>query len=459
MYNRNTVGSLRSSKRRDRWNSIQWLILGLLIGLICACGAGVIGAVTGVVKFQRPGVTPTDIPEREVPVTVMVTDEVIRVVTATPGPITPTQAQQLAQQSPIPDDVPSATPPLTDLGTPDTPAPDGGGGQGSSPAPNDELLALASELMPVAGGTFQMGTDSVEAAKAVRYCQDQGGACQTEFAEDSFPPHPVTVDSFRMERTEVTYEQYVAFLNTLGAGGHLNGCDGHPCAATRAEESYSNIVYDAESGQYSVTPIYLNHPVSHVTWHGAQAYCRSIGRRLPTEAEWERAARGANGYVYPWGNEWITDLANTSETQAGAALQVGSYPDGASPYGVLDMAGNVAEWVFDWYEADFYRSSEASVLNPTGPTSGTERVIRGGSWDTRPFFVRTVHRQSGDPNFSQIAVGFRCVAAGAPSTTDTTTSTSTGDDAAAPADGAPVLDEPEAPSVTNTPPPLPEGGS
>ncbi|MEO8609974.1 MAG: formylglycine-generating enzyme family protein [Chloroflexota bacterium] len=278
------------------------------------------------------------------------------------------------------------------------------------PSQADLLANLGGEVMRVDGGTFQMGTTPQEVASAVNECVNgQGGNCQIAFGEDSAPPHPVTVSGFAMERTEVTYNQYLYFLNILGAGSHLNGCDGQRCVETRAENANSNIFL--EGGQYQVVPVIGNFPVANVSWYGADAYCRAIGRRLPTEAEWERAARGYGDTIYPWGNDWNPGFAKTSisPTDEVGPLAVGSLPGGGSAYGILDMAGNVAEWVSDWYDAAYYSNSAASGLDPKGPPAGEEKVVRGGSWDAKPFFARSVHRQSANPSGGYAWIGFRCV--------------------------------------------------
>jgi eukaryotic-like serine/threonine-protein kinase len=183
----------------------------------------------------------------------------------------------------------------------------------------------------------------------------------------------------------------------MGAGSHLAGCDGQPCAVTRNEDENSNIVFNGFS--YLVADVVMGHPAVNVTWYGADAYCRAMGRRLPTEAEWERAARGTENRIYPWGDVWDSTLAKTSISpdEGIGAMPVGSFPAGASMDGALDMAGNVAEWVSDWYDPVYYQNAGANSLDPTGPIAGTDKVVRGGSWDAKPFFARSVHRQFANP--------------------------------------------------------------
>lgn len=281
-----------------------------------------------------------------------------------------------------------------------------------SPTPDSDTLQLiATQMAVVDGGTFAMGTDAAEVRSAVDLCVTiQNGNCTIAMGEDSAPAHQVTLNAFQMEITEVTYAQYVAFLNSMGAGSHANGCGGQRCFQTQAESENSPVTL--ADGEYTFPEVVRNQPVVQVTWYGARAYCEALGRRLPTEAEWERAARGSDGRIYPWGNVWNELLARTSIPEDGTvgALPISSYPAGASPYGLFDMAGNVAEWVSDWYSPTYYRLPEASGLNPTGPVAGDQKVVRGGSWDAKPFFARTVHRQSLAPNEAGAWLGFRCAA-------------------------------------------------
>jgi formylglycine-generating enzyme required for sulfatase activity len=267
-----------------------------------------------------------------------------------------------------------------------------------------------SELRWVTGGTFDMGTTQQEIALAVNQCVNlERGKCTTEMGADSAPPHRVTVDPFQMEETEVSFAQYVAFLNTLGPNRHKDGCDGQPCAITRAEDKNSNILFDGKV--YTVPQVVSGLPAVDVTWYGAQAYCEAIGRHLPSEAEWEFAARGADGRIYPWGNTWDPTFAKTSipVSKTPGPVDIFAYPNGQSPFGIFNLAGNVAEWTYDWYSDTYYTElANTNAVNPVGPRQGQSKVVRGGSWDAKPFFARSVHRQSYPPELGGAWLGFRC---------------------------------------------------
>jgi serine/threonine-protein kinase len=166
--------------------------------------------------------------------------------------------------------------------------------------------------------------------------------------------------------------------------------------------------------------------VVFVSWYAGQTYCKWAGGRLPTEAEWEKAARGTEGNVYPWGDQPVTgSLANFADSNTNEhwsnvgeddgysqTAPVGSYPDGASPYGILDMSGNVWEWVADWYARDYYQNSP--LENPTGPQDGEYRVLRGGSWYNDNSFLRAAFRSDNYPDVTIISYGFRCTRSAQP---------------------------------------------
>jgi formylglycine-generating enzyme required for sulfatase activity len=180
------------------------------------------------------------------------------------------------------------------------------------------------------------------------------------------PQHSVSLDAFWIDKTEVTNRMY-----TLCVDAHVCTEPTHGDSATRFN------YYDDPQGRYEI------YPVVWVNWPMAQTYCEWAGRRLPTEAEWEKAARGTDGRLYPWGNSQPDhDLANY-DAYFGDTLNVGRYPKGASPYGAMEMAGNVDEWVADWYSATYYQTSPAT--NPTGPDSGEKKVVRGGNYSHNPY--------------------------------------------------------------------------
>ena len=229
------------------------------------------------------------------------------------------------------------------------------------------------------------------------------------------PVHTVWLDAFWIDQTEVTNLMYVPFLNEIKneltiyeeedykgisyQGEVINAllCPGWPECGVRIQQSGSG--YTIESG-------YEEHPATLITWYGAWVYCEWAGRRLPTEAEWEKAARGTDARIYPWGNEGhLFGLVNYDFNEQ-TTTAVGSYPDGISPYGALDMAGNALEWVADWYDENYYINSPER--NPLGPDSGFLRVARGGSFYTESFEVRAAHRGDVTPKHSWENYGFRC---------------------------------------------------
>ena len=212
--------------------------------------------------------------------------------------------------------------------------------------------------------------------------------------DDEKPVHEVYLDAFYIDKVEVTNAQYEICVNT-------GQC-----------EAPSDTSSDTRSSYYG-NSAYEDYPVIHINWNNARDYCAWAGGRLPTEAEWEKAARGTDDRKYPWGDEIPScSLVNSFNEATGDRCisdtkPVGSYPKNASPYGALDMAGNVWELVSDWYQWDYYSSSPAS--NPTGPSSGDVKVLRGGSWYYGWDVLRTVYRGSSPVRNGSDEIGFRCV--------------------------------------------------
>ena len=231
---------------------------------------------------------------------------------------------------------------------------------GAERAPTDGLSKpTIGAMVVVPAGEFWMGSDDNENEK---------------------PRHRVHLDRFYIDTYEVTNGQYDEFVRV-----------------TRwTPPAYRHDVSLSGSSQ----------PVVGVSWNDADAYCKWAGKRLPTEAEWEKAARGGDGRTYPWGNTWERGRAHFDERDSDKTMPVGSYPSGTSSYGAYDMAGNALEWVADWYDADYYHRSQER--NPPGPDSGELKVVRGGAWIDPPLFLVSSVRGANSPDARNTLTGFRC---------------------------------------------------
>jgi formylglycine-generating enzyme required for sulfatase activity len=205
-----------------------------------------------------------------------------------------------------------------------------------------------------------------------------------DFSDDYYArlEHPVYLDGFWIYQTEVTFAQYEKCI-----------------AAKKCDQPHASYYGD---------PFYDDYPVEYITWFDARDYCKWAGVRLPSEAEWEKAARGTEGFKYPWGNTWDASLLNAEGSEDGyiKMAPVGSFQGGASPYGALDMTGNVWEMVEDKFAAQYYSNSPGE--NPSGPVEGNTCVRRGGSWYQNETFSQVSYRAKEYKTHRHEAVGFRC---------------------------------------------------
>lgn len=265
---------------------------------------------------------------------------------------------------------PSVKPSTDDQGNTKVVGAGDGGKQDESPgkAPKctdvDPAKMVTSPTVAVPAGTFRMG------------CIPE---LDDECRDDEKPLHEVDVAAFEIDKTEVSYAQYFACVKD-GKCTYPK-CEWDPCANPEL-------------------------PIACVKQGQAEAYCGFVGKRLPTEAEWEKAARGTDGRKYPWGNDPIDcNLANR-EGCGGVAWNVGSHPANASPFGALDMSGNVVEWCKDFYDPAFYGVSQPT--NPSGPAKGESYVGRGGGFLSANVWHRTAARDLYEPTYTRETMGIRC---------------------------------------------------
>jgi formylglycine-generating enzyme required for sulfatase activity len=221
------------------------------------------------------------------------------------------------------------------------------------------------KMVYVPGGTFEMGS-----------ADDDPNA-----GEDEKPQHEVTLDAFWIDKYEVSNAQYTRCVEA---------------GACQASGFADDTTYNG-----------ADYPVVGVSWEDAAVYCEWVNGQLPTEAEWEYAARGPDSLIYTWGNDPPDDSLLNYDYNVSVPAQVGSYPEGASWADALDMAGNVWEWVNDWYGRDYYASSPP--LAPKGPETGETKVLRGGGWNNSGEYVRAAFRYSNLLGSRYDTTGFRCV--------------------------------------------------
>lgn len=232
----------------------------------------------------------------------------------------------------------------------------------------------------IPAGTFMMGCDPENNA---------GVNCMPDIQ----PLHEVELSAFTIDQFEVSNAQYTRCVSV------------GKCTEPKS-------LGDAERPDYYLNPHYAEYPMVAVDWTQADAYCRWVGGRLPTEAEWEKAARGEDLRPYPWGFERADcSRANFNYGTEGrcsdGTVKIGSYPKGASPYGVMDLAGNVWEWTNDWYDWTYYQSSPK--LNPMGPETGYQKIVKGGAWDYSANVMTISYNSDHAPQEFKSSFGFRCV--------------------------------------------------
>jgi formylglycine-generating enzyme required for sulfatase activity len=258
------------------------------------------------------------------------------------------------------------------------------------------------DMILIPAGEFFMGGDAEE---AFGFCEEHRepfnfSECKLSWFESRAPIHTVTLDDYYIDKFEVTNGDYQVCV------------DEGVCSPPEKTSSLTR-------EEYFGNPEFADYPVVWINWNKATTYCEWRGARLPSEAEWAKAARGTDGWLFPWGNEYAVLLSNTCGLEGehveglSDTTPVGSYPDGASPYGVMDMAGNAFEWVADWYGRDYYQ--ESPDKNPLGPPSGSRRAMRGSNYKCSYAHALQLTARWGDfPHMAYPAYGFRCASSSAP---------------------------------------------
>ena len=259
------------------------------------------------------------------------------------------------------------------------------------PVLNDHLLEIArlaqsSPMINIPEGWFLMGT--------IRKDDDPFGL-ETQYDDTEFPQRRIWLDTYAIDRDEVSLAEYLAFLYQQGLS---------------VPDDLRHLIWHLIDVHSLPDYVMARWPAMYVDWKEADQFCRTQNKRLPTEAEWEKAARGTDGNLFPWGSQVpdadlaVSGLYHVHQIPLVAAVD--SFEEGRSPYGLSHMAGNVREWVNDWFGPDYY--PQMPERNPQGPEVGRYKSVRGGSWRSRPQLLRTATRNGAIPRTRSPNVGFRC---------------------------------------------------
>ena len=247
-------------------------------------------------------------------------------------------------------------------------------------------LAQPSPTVAVPAGIFTLGSKRID---------DDPYGLWTQFDDTELPQQRVWLDGFDMDRNEVSLGEYLVFLQQRKQ---------YP------PEQLQKLIWHVITVHSVSDQTLARWPALYLTWHEAAGFCASKGKRLPTEAEWEKAARGADGNLFPWGdaapNQERAMFGQHHVHEIPILAAVDSHPGGRSPYGLHHMAGNVAEWVQDWFGLDYY--AYMPEKNPSGPPSGRYKGVRGGSWKSKIIMLRTATRSGASPDQRSPTIGFRC---------------------------------------------------
>lgn len=247
-------------------------------------------------------------------------------------------------------------------------------------------LAQPAPIVTIPAGAFLLGSKRVD---------DDPYGHWTQFDDTELPQNRVWLDAYEVDRDEVSLGEYLTFLQQRKE---------YP--PDELQKLIWHVITIHSVSDHTLT----RWPALYVTWHEAKNFCASKGKRLPTEAEWEKAARGTQGNLFPWGdappNNQRAMFGQHHVHEIPILASVDALPEGQSPYGLRHMAGNVAEWVQDWFGFDYY--AYMPERNPPGPTSGRYKSLRGGSWKSNPIMLRTATRSGAPPDQRSATIGFRC---------------------------------------------------